>query len=242
VNTFLEKSYKETAKELRSIKTKEELKNVSSQAHKQLDEVFATELFRSEMSIACCAGCHYCCHVKVDIQPREIFLIADFIRSRFSIAKQADVLNKAQENWKKIEPMTSEQHFNAGLPCPLLDEGKCSVYPVRPSSCRKAHSLRAEPCKKFLENPESNENFAETVSSVKIATSCTYVGTSTAFEPAGYDSQPYDLNAALTQALQNPSSERRWRDGKLAFPSNMLAKDWPKGMKGAKLFSRMAGG
>ncbi len=241
MNAFLERSYNETTKELQSAKTKEELKTAYSRAHKKLDEVFATELSDSEMTIACCAGCYYCCHVKVDVQPGEIFLIADFIRGRFSAAKQANVLNKAQENWKKIEPMTFDQQCDAGLPCPLLDEGKCSVYSVRPSVCREAHSLRAEPCKKFLENPESNENFAGQILGVKIATSCTNVGASAAFELAGYDSQPYDLNAVLIQALQNPSSERRWRDGKLAFPSNVLAKDWPKGMKVAKLFSKMAG-
>jgi Fe-S-cluster containining protein len=178
----------------------------------------------------------------VDVHPRDIFLIADFIRNQFSPAKQADVLNKAQENWKKIEPMTLDQHLNAGLTCPLLDEGKCSVYPVRPDSCREAHSLQSEPCKKVFENPASTEDFAEQIASVKLATSITHIGISKAFEEAGYDSQPYDLNAALIQAMQNPACEKRWRDGKTAFQKNMLAKDWPKGMKIAELFSRMAGG
>lgn len=240
MNVFLERSYKETAKELQSAKTKEELKAVSSRAHKKLDEVFATEFSRSEMTIACCAGCYYCCHVKVDVQPREIFLISDFIRSRFSLAKQADVLNKAQEYWKKIEPMTAKEHLYANLPCPLLENGKCSVYPVRPAMCRIHHSRRVEPCKELFERPETLTE-PERMPSLWRATSSTNVGTSTAFESAGYDSQPYDMNAALIQALQNSSSERRWRDGKLAFPNNMLAKDWPKGMKVAELFSKMTG-
>lgn len=235
MNPFVEKARQETARELRTERNKEELKAVCLKAHKKLDEAFAKELSLSEMTVACCAGCHYCCHVKVDVQPRDIFLVADFIRSRFTPEKQDAVLRKAQENWKRIEPMTLAQHFNAGLPCPLLEDGKCSVYPVRPSSCREAHSLRAEPCKAFLENPESPEVFAELVGGVKMATRAEYLGTSKAFESAGYDSQPYDLNAALIQALQNPASERRWRDGKMAFPKNMLAKDWPKGMTMAKI-------
>jgi len=238
MNPLLKESYEETAKELRSVKTKEQIKAVCSQAHKRLDDVYAKELFLSGMTVACCAGCHYCCHIKVDVQPGEIFLIADFIRHRFSLTKQADILNKAQENWTKIEPMSLDQHLNAGLTCPLLDEGKCSVYPVRPDSCREAHSLRSEPCKKVFENPESTEDFAEQIAGVKLAISITQIGISNAFEEAGYDSQPYDLNAALIQALQNPACERRWRDGKTAFPKNMLAKDWPKGMTIGKVFSQ----
>jgi hypothetical protein len=34
---------------------------------------------------------------------------------------------------------------------------------------------------------------------------------------AGFDSDAYELAAALLEALDNPRAERRWRDGKKAF-------------------------
>jgi Fe-S-cluster containining protein len=231
MHPFLEKIDQETGNELRSAKNRQDLKAVYSNVHKWTDEAFNSELSRSGMTIACCAGCYYCCYLKVDVQPGEIFLIADFVRNRFPEVRRIKILNKAKENWKKIEPLTSEQHLNAALPCPLLEEGKCSVYSVRPNACRQAHSMRAEPCKKFVENPETSEEFAELITNVKAATSIISLGTSIAFEKAGYDSQPYDLNAALIQALENPRAEKRWWDKKQAFPNIMVAKDWPKGKK-----------
>ena len=231
MNPFFNRFYDYTARSLRAAKGKSGLNAVCSQAHKELDKVFAAELAQSGQQLACCSGCSYCCHIKVDAQPREIFLIADFIRARFSAEKQIDILKRAKENWSKIEPMTLDQHFKAGLPCPLLENEKCSVYQVRPSGCRNAHSLRAEPCKAYLENPESTEIFAEQLLDLKVATVRANLGASAAFEAGGYDSQPYDLNAALIETFENPSCERRWRDKKSAFPKNMVAKDWPEGMR-----------
>jgi Fe-S-cluster containining protein len=231
MNPFLDKFYEDTAAELQTVKDKDGLKTVCSKAQRKLDEVFAAELFRSTATIACCSGCYYCCHVKVDIQPRDAFLIVDFIRERFSPERQADVLRTAHENWDKIKPMTVDQHFMAVLPCPLLEQGKCSVYQVRPSSCRIAHSQRVEPCKQSVEHPDLPEESIELVPNLRFATAGAHLGISRAFEKSGYDSQPYDLNAALIEATENPSSEKRWRDGKKAFPQNMLAKDWAEQMK-----------
>ena len=225
MNPFVESFYRGAREALQTAKDVRALKAVSSMAHTQLDHAFAEELSRSGSTIACCAGCFYCCHLKVDVQPRDAFRIVDFIRSHFSPEKQEEVLRKAQINWEKIQPMTYHQHAGANLACPLLQDGRCSVYPVRPSTCRIHHSRRVEPCKESFDNPESLELPDEPVPAVRIALASAHYGITKAYEACGYDSKAYDINAALIEAMTNPRSEKRWRDGKAAFPKTMLAKE-----------------
>src|SRR5476649_458682 len=96
-NSYFDNFFAETNRELSAVKDQHSLKKVCAKVSKQLDGVFANELSRSSSTIACCSGCFYCCYLKVDVQPRDAFLIVDFIRGNFSEERQNSILKKAQE-------------------------------------------------------------------------------------------------------------------------------------------------
>jgi Fe-S-cluster containining protein len=217
--------YFKTLEALNSKTKPQDLKTTISNSQKDIDNLFNEQLAVSGSKIACCAGCFYCCYIKVDVMPREAFLITDFIRSNFSPERQQAVLNKAKENWKKIEPMTYSEQFVANLPCPLLENGRCSVYSTRPVLCRIHHSTKVEPCKESFEQPEMLNQPDYYVKNVRFATARAFIATNKAFENLGYDTKAYDINAALIECFSNPHAEKRWRKGKSAFPKSMIAKE-----------------
>jgi Fe-S-cluster containining protein len=227
MNAILESCYSGALADLRVARDGKQLKAVQSKAHAVVDQIFGSELERSGMSIACKSGCCFCCYLKVDIHPSEAFLIADYVRANFSPEQKRTVEEKARENWTKIEPMTLDQHFGSNLPCPLLFDGKCSVYAVRPSGCRMFHAQTVRTCKESFDHPEDLSSPNSEIPDVKIATASAQSGVNEAYKQTGHDAEAYDLNPALVEALTNPKSERRWRDGKTAFPKNMRSKKPP---------------
>ena len=41
---------------------------------------------RSVLRVACTAGCHYCCHLRVEVRPYEVFFSRHTFRSSFGEA------------------------------------------------------------------------------------------------------------------------------------------------------------
>lgn len=83
--------------------------------------------------ITCKKGCSACCHINVNISPREADLIVSFVRSqkirldRKKILAQSD---KLPEEFHKLDWETKA--------CPFLNgAGECGIYQFRPLACRK---------------------------------------------------------------------------------------------------------
>ena len=92
---------------------------------------------RGSVPVACERGCSFCCHLRVEIRPHEVFVLAQHIQTKFSPAQRAHVMTRLEENLKRLSALSKEQHIRAGIPCALLEEGACSVYEARPATCRK---------------------------------------------------------------------------------------------------------
>lgn len=208
----------------------ENLKAATTKILHQLDRLVATLVEESGETIACKSGCFYCCHLKIDVQPSEAFILADHIRKNFTDEERKRIEDQARANWTKIQPLTDMQQRLAALPCPLLKDGKCSVYSVRPSLCRTMHSRRVQPCQTLLTDPHGPDQSEDPIPSVRVTTASAILGASQGFSELGYDAQGYDINPALLEALNNPKAEKRWRDKKSAFPHTMLAKDYVEAM------------
>lgn len=82
---------------------------------------------------ACIAGCSHCCHISVTVTSFEADLIGEFTGRKPVTFKQS-----LQHNGE-----ASDAYY--GKPCTFLKEGRCSIYEVRPLSCRLHHSLGASP-------------------------------------------------------------------------------------------------
>jgi hypothetical protein len=81
-----------------SARNVEELKAVTARMLDELAGLFAEGMIRTRASIACSAGCSYCCCLKVDVFPAEAFLLADYVKRNCSEEVRNAVLVKAGQH------------------------------------------------------------------------------------------------------------------------------------------------
>ena len=170
------------------------------------------------VDVACERGCHYCCHLRVEIRPHEAFVLAEHIAGRFSNADRAATITRIEANLQRIAPLSAAAHVRAGIPCALLDEqGTCSVYDARPAACRKYYSVSVSTCRNaFLATsaPLTGELEDE---AVRLAGNAVALGHAQGLEDAGFDAALYELHHALLKALTDPKAVKRYRQRKKAF-------------------------
>lgn len=186
----------------------------------RLAELQAAVIAERHIDVACERGCSYCCHLRVEIRPHEAFVLARYIRSRFSAEHQLQVLARLEATLRRITPLSAAQHVRAGIPCALLDDGACSVYEGRPAACRKYYSVSVTTCRDaFLDTsaPLTGEIEDE---QVRLAGNAVALGYAKGLEDAGYDTTLYELHFALHKALTDPKAGKRYRQRKKAFVEN----------------------
>ena len=99
--------------------------------------------------VPCCQGCVNCCNYLITASSAEIFcLVEDVKKLNDSFYKyvQKNILLACQQILKKKPPEhfdhsqlndLSDWYKSLNLSCPFLFEGSCSIYDVRPISCRE---------------------------------------------------------------------------------------------------------
>lgn len=132
---------------------KAEVERVTLQVFEAVDEEISIELFRlrDERGIipSCRRGCSACCRQRIPTPLPEAYTIAQHIRKTFNKNELADLKDRLA-TWflwiKEDLPRYLNEDididaafYNYGLFCPLLLDGACSIYPVRPLVCRGHH-------------------------------------------------------------------------------------------------------
>lgn len=127
-------------------------------AYAGIDEAASREIDRlgreEGVTPSCRPGCFECCGQHVLMNPAEAHALAQFIRRNFS-AEETDRLRWRVRLWHAQDEIrldrppgpgspASSELDRCGLFCPLLVEGRCSVYPVRPVICR-THFVSSHP-------------------------------------------------------------------------------------------------
>jgi len=117
-------------------------------------------IFYSGMKRTCGKGCCACCfHWVEDVNSFEAEIITDTVR-RFASKRIVHILNTAVEDIRKMEfldriveakleetglgetenidstDLLLASYYQFRRTCPLLDNGSCSIYSVRPLTCR----------------------------------------------------------------------------------------------------------
>jgi hypothetical protein len=120
-----------------------------------VQEAVETEL-RAERSgsqpePACGPGCAACCTVNVATLPIEGAVAAAWLGDRLS---QVDRLERAKSLLAfhdRARWLEDEDRIASRETCPLLGaDGRCTIHPVRPLSCRSLSSLDAGDCRRAL--------------------------------------------------------------------------------------------
>ncbi len=173
---------------------------------------------QQKVEVACAAGCHHCCYLRVEVRPYEAFVLAGHIRAHFKGDALAALLSRIEENLGKVSSLAPDAHHRAGVACALLDaSGRCSVYDARPAACRKYYSLHLDTCKEARANPSAPLARDIEHEALRLAGNAVALGFAKGVEEAGLDADRVELHRALHSALTNAKSEKRWRDGKRPF-------------------------
>ena len=82
---------------------------------------------------ACARGCSECCHMSTTLSGYEAGKIGRFLgREPRRLGRKVGANPGLAEELRK--------RFT-GMPCPFLERGRCTVYPVRPIACRIHHTM-----------------------------------------------------------------------------------------------------
>jgi len=181
------------------------------------DEANAAIIDNSQINLACGAGCSLCCWLRVDVHAHEVLLLAHHIRTHFSPQELADLKNRLAAHAEIVLPLTPFEHATQNLMCPLLREGRCSVYEARPHACRRQHSLDFAACQYTYNHPTDLDFPGAHDRELFHALTETMQWGIEVYTQLGFDNTIYELGTALAEALNDPLSRERWKNHEKVF-------------------------
>jgi Fe-S-cluster containining protein len=173
-------------------------------------------------AVACRAGCDHCCYQGVGVTPPEALAIADHLRRTRSPEELARVTAHLGEQRERTRGLTAAERFSPDHPCPFLESARCTIYEVRPLSCRGMNSLDAGDCATRLRDPEARaafvesgtggRSFMEPIRAFHAVSAGLQLGLTELYQ---LDMRPLDLTAAVHLVLTAPGA---------------VATDWLRGL------------
>jgi Fe-S-cluster containining protein len=168
--------------------------------------------------LACASGCAWCCHQRVGVAAPEVVRIVSYLRD----ARTQQEMDSTIERIQAVRKARSTAHrFSDGTPCPLLVDNRCSVYPVRPLTCRGFNSSDPQACQAAVTDSKRTE--VPVYAPQLRLTSMVLDGMRAGLKEAGLESELLELTAALHIALTVPDAVTDWLKGEPVFASARLS-------------------
>ena len=168
-------------------------------------------------TLACASGCAFCCYHPVDITPPEAFAIAAYLQTALTAAAGDTTYARIAAQADRISGLSYEEHAQARVPCALLVDGRCSVYPCRPFACRAWNSTSAARCETIFTHgnpvtmlPPLDMHTYEAVWDVAH-------GVTEGLQQSRLDGKSYELHSILQRVLETPEAAQRWAQGERVF-------------------------
>lgn len=161
-------------------------------------------------TLACRAGCTWCCHFSVDVRAVEVFGILDFVERTFTAEEKEHLYAEIRANSVALEKLDEIERMRRNVKCPFLREGRCSIYSVRPQTCRNYHATSAVGCQQSYEDPDNLDIDPEFAPLVYQAGGAHVDAITAAMREAGYDTNVYEMNNAIAAALSEPGARERF--------------------------------
>lgn len=177
-------------------------------------------------TLACRAGCTWCCHFSVDVRAVEVFGILDFVERTFTTEEKSRVYTEIRVNSTELKNLDELDRMRRNIKCPFLSEGRCTIYAVRPQTCRNYHATSVAGCQQSYEDPSNLDIDPEFAPLVYQAGGAHVDAFTTAMREAGYDTNVYEMNCALDAALAEPGARERF-EAKLAPFTRVSGDDVP---------------
>lgn len=158
---------------------------------------------RQGIHLDCKKGCHYCCGLTVKVAMPELYIIFEHLLKTHTQDELTDLqrqLSVYTETFNRCE--TREEKI--AMPCTFLKDGVCSIYSVRPLSCRAWNSSDSDLCRRYLTDfsldiPTSISHYAPYDSVRKAVVSTLHV--------AGLQTTTEELNAGMLRLLEDEFGE-----------------------------------
>ena len=122
----------------------------------------------NQPATACSSGCAACCHLYVQVPPGVAKVMADHIAVHFTASEQEDL--RARLTTAATAAKVAEDPRHLRLRCPLLGpDDRCTVYEVRPLSCRAFTSKSLARCQQVVfGDPASGQGVEQIASHFRI--------------------------------------------------------------------------
>lgn len=188
-----------------------------------IDEVAETMAYQLP-PLPCRRGCASCCTLPVHVSAQEVFGIIDYIQQQLPGAQGDRLTARIRESAQALSVITEAKRRATRRACPLLEDGKCTVYSARPMMCRAFHSTDRVACE--AQRPEGTP-----MQLPRYAATCGVIeGYLAAVQDAGQDANHWELIGALAEALDDgPAARQRAAAGQLPFrttaPIKVLIED-----------------
>jgi hypothetical protein len=168
-------------------------------------------------ALACAPGCAFCCYHPVDITPPEAFSIAAYLRTTLTAAEGSALGARIAAQADRISALSYEEHAQARIPCALLVDGRCSVYPCRPFACRAWNSTSAARCEAIFTHGNPVTMLPPLHLPTYEAVWDVARGMSDGLQRSRLDGKSYELHSILQRVLETPSAALRWLQGEAVF-------------------------
>ncbi len=187
---------------------------------------------RRQPAFACTAGCAWCCHQQVALEPVEAIAIAHHIETQFTPAEQTAVKQRIAVLATKTKGMSNLAWARLKTPCAFLVGGECSIYAVRPLRCRGVYSRDAEHCRWAMENPDEyfdhrsrRQGTGPYPIEPRQIVDTAATGFAVAERDFGLQCQTLTLMGALNMLLEQPDLSGRYLAGEPVFVPALLPTD-----------------
>ena len=160
-------------------------------------------------TLACKAGCFWCCYFTVDVRPVEALRIFEFMERSLPRDDRARITDEIKTNSAAFAVLDEEARVRSNTKCPFLHLGRCSIYEVRPQTCRNYHATDSAGCQKAYEEPENDDIDPEFAPLVYQSGAAHVDAFSQVMKDAGYDVAAYELNSAMAATIADPDDVRQ---------------------------------
>ena len=167
-------------------------------------------------AVQCRAGCTWCCHFNVEVTVLEAVRI-DAAMSAGAIAERRAAIAATAP---AIAGLSRAARRRTGTPCPLLADGACSAYSVRPLACRSLLSLDAGACAADFSAGLAGEGRKEVPSLAlpMLLGMAVFSGQAAALADFRLANHAVELTQTLDLLQRAPATLERWLSGEDVFP------------------------
>ncbi len=167
---------------------------------------------RNAAKPACEPGCDLCCHLPVILSVPEALIVGQYVKEKFDEKERRKFVERAQ---KKLDDVRKGE--NPFGPCAFLENHRCSIYRVRPLSCRKWHSMNMDKCIQSIESPDSTALGAEIDQTRARIFDTAIDSLFCALKALPVKNAYFELSETLIEYLEHESPLESWSAGEKVF-------------------------